>query len=50
MDLNVELDRIIQLAQDAKAALADEHEGNFTRSVYEMGVHCDKIEELVADW
>lgn len=50
LDLPIELDRVIALANDAKAALADEHEGNLAQAISDLGVHVDKIEELIENW
>jgi hypothetical protein len=45
-----ELDKIIRLAQDAKAALADEHEGAMRKAVLELDTRAQALAHLVLTW
>jgi hypothetical protein len=50
VDANAVFADIERLANQAKAALADEREGDFTRAVNELAEHTDALRELVRRW
>lgn len=50
MNIPEDLDRIIKLAEDAKAALADEHEGAFTAAINQLNIVIGDVHNVVKNW
>ena len=50
IDLPALLDNIIVCAHHAKAALADEHEGNLNKEVDALCLDANKVRHLIKNW
>ena len=50
MRADADLQEVQRLARLAEAALADEHEGEFTAAVYLLAEAADRLRDLVRTW